>query len=97
MQIFVVQGGLVGLLGTLLGVVIGIPLAYKIPVIINFVEEMLGARMLEGTFFSRIPTDVRASDIAMIVCVSLLISLLATFYPAYRAARLQPAQVLRSE
>ena len=54
----------------------------------------LGNRMLAGTYFDRVPTDVRLPDIAVIILVSFMISLLATLYPAYRATRIAPAVVL---
>jgi lipoprotein-releasing system permease protein len=57
----------------------------------------MGGRMLAGTYFDRVPTDVRFLDTLVIVLVSFLISILATLYPAYRATKLEPAEVLRSE
>ena len=53
--------------------------------------------MLEGTFFARIPTDVRWADILLIILVAMAISLIATIYPALRAAKLHPAVILRSD
>jgi lipoprotein-releasing system permease protein len=97
MQIFVVQGAVVGLLGVLIGLVIGIPVAMWVGDIIRVFEDMLGGRMLAGTYFDQVPSDVRFADIVVIGVVSLAISLVASLYPAYRAARLQPAEVLRYE
>ena len=58
-------------------------------------EAALGFSIVEGTYFDRIPTDPRLFDIVMIVLVTTLIGCLATLYPARRAARLAPAQILR--
>lgn len=97
MGIFVTQGAVVGVLGTLMGLIIGVPLAFYIPEIVAFFEDLFGVRMLAGTYFDRLPSDVRAPDIAVIGLVSVVITLLATLYPARQAARLQPADVLRYE
>lgn len=94
-MIFVIQGALIGILGVVFGAVIGIPLAYNIPEVVNQLESLFGVRMLAGTYFDTIPTDVRYSDIAVVLGASLVISLIATIYPAYRAASIRPAEVLR--
>lgn len=96
-MIFVVQGTAIGLLGVFLGLVFGLPLAYHVTEIVGFFENMMGARMLAGTYFDRVPTDVRLLDILVIALVSILIAVAATLYPAFRAGRLEPASVLRSE
>ncbi len=97
MQIFVVQGAMVGVLGTVLGLLIGVPLAFAVSDVVAFFEQIFGGRMLAGTYFDRIPSDVRIPDLIVIAVVSLAISLVATLYPAYRAARVRPADVLRYE
>ncbi len=97
MGVFMTQGIVVGLLGTLLGLAVGIPLAFLIPDIVAAVEGMVGARMLAGTYFDRLPVDVRWPDLVIIALVSVGISVIATLYPAYQASRLQPASVLRYE
>ena len=97
MQIFVVQGTVVGILGTAIGMLVGIPLAHYIPQVIGFVEDLTGTHLLAGTYFDRVPTDVRLPDLGVIVVVSLALSFLATLYPAWRAAKLRPANVLRYE
>jgi len=95
--IFVVQGALIGVIGVLLGLLLGLPLAYHVTEIVGFVENLLGGRMLAGTYFDRVPTDVRLGDVFVIGLVSLFIALLATLYPALRAAKIDPAVVLRAE
>jgi lipoprotein-releasing system permease protein len=94
---FMIPGRLVGAAGVVLGVLLGVPLAYHIPEVVGFFESLFGGRVLAGTYFSQVPTDVRWFDIGVIMLVSLGITVMATLYPAYRASRLQPAQVLRHE
>ena len=97
MQIFVIQGSLVGAAGVLLGLLIGVPLAWYVPEVVGFFEALFGGKVLAGTYFSTVPTDVRLLDILAIAFVSLLIAMVATIYPAYRASKLLPAEILRHE
>jgi lipoprotein-releasing system permease protein len=99
MMIFVVQGSLVGVLGTLLGFGLGLGVAVNIDVIVPFIEHLLGAHFLPKDiyFISSMPSDPRAADIAPIVLISLVLSLLATLYPSWRASQVNPAQALRYE
>ena len=98
-RIFLVQGALIGVIGTLLGVVGGSALALNIDVIVPAIEHMIGAQFLprEIYFISTLPSDPRLSDITSIGITSLIMSLLATLYPSWRASRLQPAEVLRHD
>jgi len=96
-MIFIIQGGVVGLLGVLLGVTLGLPLAHHITVVVSLLESLFGGRILAGTYFDSIPSDVRYLDVLIIVLVSLVISLVATIYPAIKAAGVRPAEVLRYE
>lgn len=97
MMVFLYQGIGIGLTGVLTGLALGIPLAVFIPDIMSFVEAQVGFSIVEGTYFDQIPSDLRWFDILMIALVAFLISVSATLYPAYRAAGLQPAAVLRYE
>lgn len=97
MQIFMIQGSLVGSAGVFLGLLLGVPLAWYVPQVVGFFEALFGGRVLAGTYFSAVPTDVRAMDIFVIAIVSLSITVVATLYPAYRASRLLPAEILRHE
>jgi lipoprotein-releasing system permease protein len=99
MMIFVVQGSLVGVVGTLLGFSMGLLVAVNIDVIVPFIEHLLGAHFLPKDiyFISSMPSDPRFGDIAPIVIISLVLSLLATIYPSWRASRVNPAQALRYE
>jgi lipoprotein-releasing system permease protein len=98
-RIFLVQGALIGVIGTLLGVAGGILIAYNVDVIVPFIEGLLGVHFLprEIYFISALPSDPQMGDIATIGLTSLVLSLLATLYPSWRASRLQPAQVLRHD
>jgi len=96
-RIFLVQGALIGVLGTGIGVALGALVAYHVDVIVPFIESMLGVQFLPQQiyFISQLPSNPQASDMGVIAATSLALSLLATLYPSWRAARLQPAQVLR--
>jgi len=98
-RIFLVQGALIGVIGTLLGVAGGIVIAYNVDVIVPFIERLLGVHFLprEVYFISALPSDPQVGDIVTIGLTSLVLSLLATLYPSWRASRLQPAQVLRHD
>ncbi|KOF51854.1 cell division protein FtsX [Achromobacter sp. DMS1] len=98
-RIFLVQGALIGVIGTLLGVAGGMLIAYNVGVIVPFIERLFGVHFLPQQiyFISELPSDPRLADIATIAVTSLVLSLLATLYPSWRASRLQPAQVLRHD
>ena len=97
LSIFIIQGGLIGVLGTLLGVVGGLLLASNLDVIVPAIEHAFGVHFLDPSiyFISALPSDPRAGDIVPIAFISLVLSLVATLYPSWRAARVQPAQELR--
>jgi len=99
MLIFMLQGSLVGVIGTFLGFVGGTLVALNIDVIVPFIENVLGAHFLPKDiyFISSMPSDPQIGDIAPIVLISLCMSLLATLYPSWRASRVNPAEALRYE
>jgi lipoprotein-releasing system permease protein len=97
MAIFVVQGSIIGIAGTLLGLVLGSVLAFNISDIVGFFEELANEQVLAGTYFDSVPSDFRLPDVLVIGLVSLGISVVATIYPAWRASRLDPSDVLRYE
>jgi len=96
-RIFLVQGVGIGVAGVSTGLLLGVPLAFNIPTIMSFVDSVVGFSIVEGTYFSEIPSDVRLSDVVVIAIVTFTISFVATLYPAYRATKLHPAQILRYE
>ena len=99
MFIFMIQGFLVGVIGTFLGFVGGTLVALNIDVIVPFIENLLGAHFLPKDiyFISSMPSDPQTADIAPIVIISLCMSFLATLYPSWRASRVNPAEALRYE
>jgi lipoprotein-releasing system permease protein len=99
MAIFVVQGALIGVFGTLLGVGSGLLLACNLDVIVPVIERAFGVHFLDPSiyFISALPSDPQASDIVPIAVISLVLCFLATLYPSWRASRLQPARALQYE
>jgi lipoprotein-releasing system permease protein len=97
MAVFIVQGALIGVIGTLLGVAGGLLLANNLDVIVPAIEHVLGVQFLPKDiyFISALPSDPRASDIVPIAIISLVLALVATLYPSWRAARVRPAEALR--
>ncbi|MBX6318984.1 MAG: lipoprotein-releasing ABC transporter permease subunit [Pigmentiphaga sp.] len=98
-RIFVVQGALIGVIGTLLGVAGGALVAYNIDFIVPAIERALDIEFLPRDIYliTELPSDPRLSDILSIGVTSLVLSFLATLYPSWRASRLQPAEVLRHD
>jgi len=99
MQIFIVQGALIGVIGMLLGLAGGIALAVNIDVVVPFLERLLNIRFLsrEVYYITELPSDLQRGDVIVIALVSLALSLLATIYPSWRASRVNPAEALRYE
>ena len=99
MGIFMVQGAMSGFLGTLGGLGLGLLVAFNIDVIVPAIERLLGVSFLPGSIYliSKMPSDPQWSDILPITVISLILALLATIYPSWRASRVQPAEALRYE
>ncbi|WP_299201814.1 lipoprotein-releasing ABC transporter permease subunit [uncultured Amphritea sp.] len=99
MRIFMVQGTVIGVMGTLLGSLLGIVLALTITDLIAWVEHTFGIQFLSADvyFISYLPSQLQSGDVLVIISVALGISFLATIYPAWRASRTQPAEALRYE
>ncbi|SPD64133.1 Lipoprotein-releasing system transmembrane protein LolC [Cupriavidus taiwanensis] len=99
MKIFIVQGVAIGFIGTLLGVAGGTLIATNIDVIVPFIERLLHVQFLPRDiyFISQLPSDPRVNDIAAIGIISFVLATLATLYPSWRAARVNPAEALRYE
>ena len=97
MTIFMVQGVLIGLFGTLLGIISGVSLALNIESIISFIESLLGYNILSPDvyYISNIPSDLRWDDVTVVGITAFLLSLLSTLYPSLRAAQTRPAEALR--
>jgi len=99
MKIFIVQGALIGAIGTLIGVGGGIALALNIDVVVPFLERLLNVQFLsrEVYYITDLPSDLQKSDVVSIALVSLALAFFATLYPSWRAARVNPAEALRYE
>jgi len=99
MRIFMVQGALMGVIGTVVGVAAGVLLALNIDVVVPFIEQTFGVRFLakDVYYISDLPSDLQWRDVTVIGVVSLVLTLLATLYPSWRAARVNPADALRYE
>lgn len=98
-RIFLIQGALIGIVGTALGVSGGALLAYHVDTLVPAIERAIGIQFLpqEIYFISSLPSDPRIGDMTVIAITSLVMSLLATLYPSWRASKLEPAQVLRHD
>ena len=99
MQVFMVQGSLIGIIGTVSGVIGGILLTLNLDRILKGIEAVLGVQLLpeDVYYITGLPTDLQASDVITIAFVALVMAFLATLYPAWRAARTAPAEALRYE
>jgi len=99
MGVFVVQGAMVGVVGTLGGLLLGLAIACNIDVIVPAIERLLHTTFLPQDIYliSRMPSDPQASDIVPIVLISLKLAFVATLYPSWRASRVNPAEALRYE
>lgn len=99
MRIFMVQGSVIGVVGTLLGTGLGVTLALTISDLVAWVERTFGIQFLnaEVYFISYFPSELRVDDLLMIVSAALAISFVSTLYPSWRASRTQPAEALRYE
>ncbi len=99
MSIFIVQGAFIGVFGTLLGVASGILLALNVETVVPFIEHMVGMDLFPADvyYISKLPSKLVWSDVGIIAGVSLVISLVATLYPSWRASRINPAEALRYE
>jgi lipoprotein-releasing system permease protein len=99
MKIFVVQGALVGILGTALGIAGGVLLAWNVHVIVPAIERLMGVKFLSKDiyFISTVPSDLRWHDVAIIGITAMVLCFVATLYPSWAAARVKPAEALRYE
>ncbi|MDH3532766.1 MAG: lipoprotein-releasing ABC transporter permease subunit [Gammaproteobacteria bacterium] len=97
LRIFVTQGSVIGIVGTLSGVVVGILLAVNLESIVTFLESVFGIKFLAADvyFISDLPSELRVADVVRIALIALVLALVSTVYPAWVAARTAPAEALR--
>jgi lipoprotein-releasing system permease protein len=99
LQIFIIQGLLIGLIGTLSGVLLGVVTALNIDVIVPAIENTFRIKFLSKDVYMipELPSDLQLGDVISVALMGLGLSFLATIYPSWRAARLNPAEALRYE
>ena len=96
-KIFMVQGTVIGVIGTVSGAILGIIFASTISSVVGWISNTLGLNLFDAYFINYLPSYLRWQDVVVIVSLSLGLSFLATIYPAFRAAKIQPAEALRYE
>ncbi len=99
LRIFIIEGLVIGVVGTALGAISGLALALNLETVTGFVENLFGFKILSGDvyYIDKLPSQVNSLDVILIVVTAILISLLATLYPSWRASKLDPAETLRYE
>ena len=99
LKIFVIEGGVIGVVGTILGAILGLLIAFNLEQITEFVENLFGFKILPSDvyYIDKFPSQVNPLDVGWIIIIAIGISLLATLYPSWRASKLDPAEALRYE
>jgi lipoprotein-releasing system permease protein len=99
MAIFIVQGALIGFIGTAIGVIGGVLLALNIGTVVPAIERLFNIQFLDKSIYyiSDLPSDLQRADVVTIAAIALGLALIATVYPAWKAARVNPAEALRYE
>ncbi|HET8690613.1 MAG TPA: lipoprotein-releasing ABC transporter permease subunit [Steroidobacteraceae bacterium] len=97
--IFVTQGSVIGVAGTAVGLALGLLLAANITPVVSFLQRVTGVTLVDPRvyFIAELPSDIHAGDVALVAGLALALGVLATLYPAWRAATTQPAEALRHE
>jgi lipoprotein-releasing system permease protein len=99
MEVFMVQGSIIGVLGTVLGVVGGVILAINVEPVVGAIERTFGVSFMDKSVYliPYLPSEVQSKDVVSIALISLVLAFLATVYPSWRASKVNPAEALRYE
>ncbi len=99
MQIFMVQGTLIGFVGTLVGAVLGVLAALNVSTLVAWIERVSGQHVFSSDvyYINNLPSDLQSADVLLVCAAGFGLSFLATLYPSWRAAQIQPAEALRYE
>jgi len=99
MRIFIMCGAFVGVAGTVLGTVLGVTVCWNLVEIQHLIEDLTGGNVFDSSVFllTALPNNVHWPSVARVVGLALVLSLLATLYPAWKAASTDPVEVLRNE
>ncbi|GLK89468.1 lipoprotein-releasing ABC transporter permease subunit [Pseudomonas turukhanskensis] len=99
MAVFMVQGTVIGVIGTVAGGLLGVLLALNVSAVVGWLERISGQHIFSSDvyFVSNLPSDLQSPDVVLICTVAFVLSFLATLYPSWRAAQIQPAEALRYE
>lgn len=99
MRIFMIQGSLIGVIGTVLGVIGGVALALNVGTVVPYLEQLFGRSLFPSDIYyiTELPSELRWRDVSFFALISLAMSLIATLYPSWRASRTHPAEALRYE
>ena len=98
-KIFMLTGSIIGILGTLVGVILGICVSMNIQEIREAVTSILGQELFSAEiyFLSKLPSNININEVLMVICISIFLTLLASIFPAWKASRISPAEALRYE
>ena len=99
MRVFMIQGALIGVVGTLIGIIVGVVFSISVPALARWTEQATGFQPISAEIYhiSQLPADLQLADVVLTAAVALVLALLATIYPSYRASRARPADALRYE